>query len=541
MKNRALHIILTLSLAVGVLLAMLLPGGGTGQNDQWFILENGRWILEHGFPRTDPFHVWGGSIVIENWLWSVIMYLAWSVTGGAVGPSILVWSIVGSLAFLTWKVSKTVAKSELAAALSALAVVVMLERLSIVVLRPTIATITLTMLAVLMLLKRIETGEARWLATVPAIMLLSFNLHMALAWLVILVPGVLMLADVVTKLVADGLKTAVRRSAEYAFTVATSIAVTFLNPYGADGVAFLGKTMGVASYKEAIIELRPLSLQTAGQPEWYVDVAHTSWAAISALAGLLAVSIAIVASSRRRLDTVRLRQVIARLSIAAILLVAAVAASTVVAIRMAVLLIYPTAFLVPLTADLATEWAGNHHALIPRLLGSCRNAVAAIVVVSAIVAPVLSTPGTSSVLGWKSEVDSLYSTKAWLALEAAGAEPGDRVWSDGDYGSMLVWKGYEVSFDVRPELIESSVNGRPGHHYYDYVDGQLDGDEKAVDRIMGAAAEAGCGWWVVDAGSPVDRRLSAEDSRHHAYRRVAVIGSGDHAVDVYKTIDEGSI
>ena len=105
---------------------------------------------------------------------------------------------------------------------------------------------------------------------------------------------------------------------------------------------------------------------------------------------------------------------------------------------------------------------------------------------------------------------------------------------------MLVWKGYEVSFDVRPELIESSVNGRPGHHYYDYVDGQLDGDEKVVDRIMEAAAEAGCGWWVVDAGSPVDRRLSAGDSRH-PYRRVAVIGSGDHDVDVYKTIDEGDI
>ena len=539
MKTRALHIILPLSLAVGVLLAMLLPGGGTGQNDQWFILENGRWILEHGFPRTDPFHVWGGSIVIENWLWSVIMYLAWSATGGAVGPSIVVWSIVGLLAFLTWRVSKTVAKSELAAALSALAVVVMLERLSIVVLRPTIATVALTMLAVLMLLKRIETGEARWLATVPAIMLLSFNLHMALAWLVILVPGVLMLVDVVAKLVADGLETAVRRSAEYALTVAASIAVTFLNPYGVDGVTFLCKTMGVASYKGAIIELRPLSLQTAGQPEWYVDVAHASWAAISALAGLLAVSIAITASSRRRFDPVRLQQVMTRLSTAAILLVAAVAASTVVAIRMAVLLIYPTALLVPLAADLAVEWARNH-ALIPRLLCSCRNAVAAIVVVSAIAAPALLTPGTSSVLGWKSEVDSLRSTKAWLALEEAGAEPGDRVWSDGDYGSMLVWKGYEVSFDVRPELIESSVNGRPGHHYYDYVDGQLDGDEKAVDRIMEAAAEAGCGWWVVDAGSPVDRRLSAGDSRH-PYRRVAVVGSGDHAVDVYKTIDEGDI
>ena len=105
---------------------------------------------------------------------------------------------------------------------------------------------------------------------------------------------------------------------------------------------------------------------------------------------------------------------------------------------------------------------------------------------------------------------------------------GDKVWSDGIYWAYLVWNGYKVTHDMRPELIETALNGKPGHHYYDYVDAQFFNDKGALKRNISDSLDAGCTWFIVDDHTPVGRKLST-DSRFQRVGRVA-----DYGVSVYK-------
>ena len=536
----AKSIVLAAALAVGMILAFLLTGAGAYNNDQWFILENGRQILEHGFPRTDPFHVWGGSIVIENWLWSVIMFLAWKATNGAVGPAVIVWLTGGCMAFLAWKTSKLVSPSPYAACASALFAVCLVAGSLNMVMRPSVASLTLTMLALLLVMLHAKTGHARYLALVPVVMLAAFNLHMSMAWFVVLVPGVLMLTRVVTTAArtADALAT-MRLTGQYALTVAASIAVTFANPYGLDGVLFLIRSAHIADYRNQIFELMPLVPLFDSGNAYYNATSTISYACMSLLG--LAMLVSLLARSKTKTPDAGQeslqdgRRSEDRLAMdawfaGAGLLVAGVIASMWIAIRLNVIMIFAAPLLFPVASSAVSRWmeARRLTARKPGRANIWRGIAVGLMALAAVAAPCTVTPLKIPVWHWKQYVDKLDTTLAFEALEKAGSRPGDKVWTDGIYGAYLVWNGYKVTHDMRPELIETALNGEPGHHYFDYVDAQFFDDKAALKRVIGDGVDAGCEWFLVDDHEPVGRKLS-KDSRFQRVGRVA-----DYGVSVYK-------
>lgn len=50
---------------------------------------------------------------------------------------------------------------------------------------------------------------------------------------------------------------------------------------------------------------------------------------------------------------------------------------------------------------------------------------------------------------------------------------------------------------MRPELIETALNGKPGHHYYYYVDAQFFNDNGALKRTISDGLDAGCTWSMI--------------------------------------------
>lgn len=539
-RPSAKSIVLAAVLAVGMVLAFLLTGAGAYNNDQWFILENGRQILEHGFPRIDPFHVWGGSIVMENWLWSVIMFLAWKATDGAVGPAVIVWLTGGCMAFLAWKTSKLVSPSPYAACASALFAICLVAGSLNMVMRPSVASLTLTMLSLLLVMLHAKTGHARWLALVPVVMLAAFNLHMSMAWLVVLVPGVLMLVRVVTT--AARTKNAVatmRLTGQYALTVAASIAVTFANPYGLDGVLFLLRSAHIADYKSQIFELMPLVPLFDSGNAYYNATSTISYACMMVLG--LAMLVSLLARSRTKTTDAGQTGLQDRRGsedqlamdawfAGAGLLAAGVIASMWIAIRLNVVMAFAAPLLFPVASSAVSRWMEEHWraARKPKRASIWRWIVVGITALAAIAAPCTVTPLKIPVWQWKQYVDLLDTTQAFEALEKAGGRPGDEVWSDGIYGAYLVWNGYKVTHDMRPELIETALNGKPGHHYYDYVDAQFFDDKAALKRTISDGVDAGCTWFIVDDHKPVGRKLST-DSRFQRVGRVA-----DYGASVYK-------
>lgn len=540
-KTRLCSIALGAALATGVLLAFLLAGAGAYNNDQWFILENGKWILENGFPRTDPFHVWGGSIVIENWLWSVIMYAAWSATDGAVGPAIVVWLTGGCMAFLAWKISKLVSPSPIGAAASALFSTCLMAGSLNMVMRPSVASLTMTMLALLLVMLHAKTSHARWLVLVPLVMLVAFNLHMSMAWLVVLMPGVLMLVRVVMTAVRSKSKVStLKLMGQYALTVTASIAVAFANPYGVNGVLFLFRSAGIAGYRDQIFELMPLVPLFDHGNSYYNVTSTISYVCIVVLC--LAMFASILARYRgktlvndpqnlqNRSTSENLLAMDAWLAGAG-LLIAGVIASMWIAIRLNAILSFAAPLLFPVAGLAISRWMEAHGQRKPKRCVIRRGMTVAVMALTAIVLPYTMTPLKIPVCQWGQYVDLLDTTQAFDELEKAGAQPGDKVWTDGVYGAYLVWNGYQVSHDMRPELIETALNGEPGHHYYDYVDAQYFDDPKALSRIIDDGLDAGCDWWVVDDGKPVGKTLAGDDR----FQKVGAVD--DYGVSVYRTVD----
>ena len=543
-KTRLCSIALGAALAVGMLLAFLLTGAGAYNNDQWFILENGKQILEHGFPRTDPFHVWGGSIVIENWLWSVIMYLAWKATNGDVGPAVIVWLTGGCMAFLAWKTSKLVNPSPSAACASALFVICLVAGSLNMVMRPSVASLTLTMLSLLLVMLHAKTGHARYLALVPVVMLSAFNLHMSMAWFVILVPGVLMLVRVVMTAVRSKSKDAstLKLMGQYALTVTASIAVAFANPYGVNGVLFLFRSAGIADYRDQIFELMPLAPMFDAGNSYYNVTSTISYVCIVVLCLAMFASIlarfrgkTLVSGPQNLQDRSTSEDLLAMDAwlAGAGLLIAGVIASMYIAIRLNVILSFAAPLLFPVAGLAISRWTEERMDKTRKLKRGAiwRRMTVAVMALMAIVLPYTATPLKIPVWRWGQYVDMLDTTQAFNALEKAGGNAGDKVWTDGIYGAYLVWNGYRVSHDMRPELIETALNGKPGHHYYDYVDAQFFDDTKALGRIIDDGLDAGCDWWVVDDGKPVGKTL-AGDGR---FQKVGAVD--DYGVSVYRTVD----
>lgn len=51
-------------------------------NDIWFILNSGRYVLQNGFPYTEPFTIHEGmSFVMQQWLSGVIFWIDYSAFG----------------------------------------------------------------------------------------------------------------------------------------------------------------------------------------------------------------------------------------------------------------------------------------------------------------------------------------------------------------------------------------------------------------------------------------------------------------------------
>ena len=72
-------------------------------NDIWFLINTGRYILNNGFPSIDPFTIHEGfSLVIQQWIPDVIFYSIFNWFG-KMGLYVLTNLVNVYIAFITYK------------------------------------------------------------------------------------------------------------------------------------------------------------------------------------------------------------------------------------------------------------------------------------------------------------------------------------------------------------------------------------------------------------------------------------------------------
>lgn len=229
-------------------------------NDGWFILNNGRYILEHGIPYQNPFTwVEGLDIVLQQWLYSVFMYLVyqWLQVPG-------IFLVCCFLHLGCMVLFCKIAKSRQISYKDALVLgsVMFLFSSRFLSIRPTFITIFLLLWQVYVIERYRLDGKTWKLWQLILISLLEINVHAAI-WpfhFVMLLPYLVPpINNIFVTFKPKGYSVK-----PFIFLIPLMAIIGLLNPYGIDGIKYVFLSYGKELKDAGIVELASPSFQDSG-------------------------------------------------------------------------------------------------------------------------------------------------------------------------------------------------------------------------------------------------------------------------------------
>ena len=220
-------------------------------NDGWFILNNGRYIMDYGVPMKNPF-TWmeGLDIIIQQWLWSVVTYTSFKIAG-TWGLAAICVILYGLSLFLFVKIGKlhriSIGRTMI------FGTIMLLMMFGYLNIRPTFVTIVLLLWQVYLLEAYKLDGKWHRLLWLIMISFLEINFHAAI-WTIHFVFLLPYLVPEIKTLIVDFQIQKMNRLPLLAIIVPMFL-VGFLNPYGIDGMMYLFKSYGDELKSAGIIEL----------------------------------------------------------------------------------------------------------------------------------------------------------------------------------------------------------------------------------------------------------------------------------------------
>ena len=225
-------------------------------NDIWFLLNSGRYVLQYGIPTLEPFALHENMrFVMQQWLSCVAFWSVYSRLGAA-GLLALVFLVYASIVAVAYRLAALLSGGNFAAAwiaaflTSALLCVFMITR-------PVIFTLFILILELYLCERFIASRKAALLLPLPLLSALLVNLHAAM-WPV---QFVLLLPYIVDSFrFKAGLIEGQGYPKKILFPAfAAMFAAGFLNPYGFRAMSYLFRSYGYAQINQ-VMEMLPANI-----------------------------------------------------------------------------------------------------------------------------------------------------------------------------------------------------------------------------------------------------------------------------------------
>lgn len=229
-------------------------------NDIWFLLSHGRYVVQYGWPTTDPLSMHEGlDFVMQQWLSAVIFWESY-VIGGESGPIAVVYIVNTAIICAYYRLLRLVAQGNRSIAIAMTALFMIIICPLFMVTRPQIFSLLIFILAVYLLEK--STKSITWTRYLAFFLLsvLLINLHAAM-WPLM---AILVLPYLVEKIVRLDKKGWFLHQIEtpwfsYALLLCIILAAGFLNPYGIDAMTYTVHSYGVDTINKLVGEMHPLA------------------------------------------------------------------------------------------------------------------------------------------------------------------------------------------------------------------------------------------------------------------------------------------
>ena len=223
-------------------------------NDIWFLLNSGRYVLEHGIPHIEPFTIHDDfEFLMQQWLSACTFWIVYS-NFGAFGLNVLVFICYAFLVFIIFKLCMKVSEEYFFMSF-VLTLFASIMVSFFMVQRPSIFS-TLILAAELYLLESyVISKNSRYLIILPTLSVILINLQAAM-WPMLFVLMTPYLID------SFGFKIGIIAGQGYkrkGLFIALFFMLIFgmINPYGIDSMTYLARSYGHAEISNGVLEMLP--------------------------------------------------------------------------------------------------------------------------------------------------------------------------------------------------------------------------------------------------------------------------------------------
>ena len=220
------------------------------ENDIWFLLKHGEYILKHGFPHIEPFSMHQNfSFVMQQWLSSVIFYISHKILGQY---GILLVIIITNILMLYFLYKLCMLISENKFRLSIIITCITdIFLLLFMIPRPWIFTM-LNLIIVLYIMELFyKKNNRKALYFLPLISLIQINIQSSM-WFMLFI---FMLPYIVDLFLKER-----RRLSSFPLIIILMFICGFINPYGLDNILYVVKSYGNYYINNTVSEMLAISL-----------------------------------------------------------------------------------------------------------------------------------------------------------------------------------------------------------------------------------------------------------------------------------------
>lgn len=228
-------------------------------NDTWFMLNHGRYILQNGlYPKYEPFTVHSElHFTFQKWLSCIIYWIIYKYTG-AIGLKLFNAAIYCLFDLVLYCLLNYISQNK--GRIHNLFIIVLMNALMFpfYYARPQVFTYLFLAIELLCLEKYIKEKQNKFLIVIPFLSLAEIQLHSTI-WPILLIFMLPYMFDFSSLKVAKKIKFI--ENQEYNriniwITFAASIVAALINPYGSESLVYLVKSLFIPELKLTIPEVR---------------------------------------------------------------------------------------------------------------------------------------------------------------------------------------------------------------------------------------------------------------------------------------------
>lgn len=219
-------------------------------NDIWFLLTLGRYVVQEGIPHIDPFTIHEGlSYIMQQWTSASIFWLIFSKLGKK-AFLILIYFVSFTLFFLFYKLCHTVSKNKYLSVIITTIVFTLISEY--IILRPQIFTYIFLLSEILLVELYISKKNKKYLYPLPIISFLQVNFHASMWYFqfVFLLPFLLNSINIKNVTIE---KVNIK---PILIVMIFMIIAGLINPYGIEALTYIFKSYGINSINTIVSEMR---------------------------------------------------------------------------------------------------------------------------------------------------------------------------------------------------------------------------------------------------------------------------------------------